>query len=237
MRSLILLLAGVSTAVAQQTFEAVSIKPHPEPIYISRSSASGTYASWEAATLRDLIAEAWDLKYYQVPDQPAWIVSEHFDISARAPGSAGPSKEAFRQMLQAMLADRFHLRVHFVSKEIPVYALVISKSGHKLREPDLQSHEGGVIAGSKRFQVIASAGTMPRLAEQLSFPAGRPVLDKTGLDGMFAFKLQFNPSPTTESDLPSLPTALQDQLGLRLDPQNAPVETLVIDFVEHPTPN
>lgn len=234
---LIVLLAAVSAGYAQQAFEAVSIKPHPEPVYVSRSSASGTYASWEAATLRDLITEAWDLKYYQVPDQPAWIASEHFDISARAPDSTEPSKEAFRRMLQAMLADRFHLRIHFETKEIPVYAMLIAKSGHKLREPDLQSHEGGVIASSRKFQVIASAGTMPRLAEQLSFPAGRPVIDKTGLDGMFAFKLEFNPSATAESDLPSLPTALQAQLGLRLESQKAPVGILLIDSAARPEPN
>lgn len=237
MRHVVVLFAAVSTAFAQQTFEAVSIKPHPEPIYMSRSSASGTYASWTATTLRDLITEAWDLKYYQVPDQPSWISSRHFDISARAPGSTAPSKETFRQMLQAMLADRFHLLVHFETREIPVYALVIAKSGHKLREPDLQSHEGGVIAGQNKFQVIASQGTMPRLAEQLSFPARRPVIDKTGLDGPFAFKLQFNPSPTAESELPSLPTALQDQLGLRLESQKAPVETLIIDSATRPEPN
>ena len=78
---------------------------------------------------------------------------------------------------------------------------------------------------------------MLKLAGQLSNSAGRPVFDKTGLDGMFAFKLQFNPSTTTESDLPSLPTALQDQLGLRLEPQNAPVETIVIDSVDRPSGN
>ena len=237
MRHLVLLAAAVPTAFAQQAFEAVSIRPHPEPIYVSRSSASGTYASWEAGTLRDLITEAWNLKYYQVPEQPSWISSEHFDISARAPGSAAPSQEAFRQMLQTMLADRFHLRVHFETKEIPVYALVIAKSGHKLKEPDLQSHEGGVIAGQNKFQVIASHGTMPRLAEQLSFPSGRPVIDKTGLDGTYAFKLQFNPSPTAESELPPLPTALQDQLGLRLESQKAPIETLIIDSATRPEPN
>jgi uncharacterized protein (TIGR03435 family) len=237
MRPIILLFAVTSLACAQQSFEAVSIKPHPEPVNVSRSSTSGTYATWEAETLRDLIAEAWDLKYYQVPAQPSWIATEHFDISARAPGSSAPSKEAFRQMLQTMLADRFHLRVHFESKEIPVYALVIANPGHKLKVPDIDSRIGSTIAGPGKIEITASHDTMPKLADQLSNSAGRPVLDKTGLNGMFAFKLQFNPSTTTESDLPSLPTALQDQLGLRLEPQNAPVATIAIDFAERPTPN
>ncbi|HVY94454.1 MAG TPA: TIGR03435 family protein [Bryobacteraceae bacterium] len=237
MRHLIFLIAAAPLACAPQAFDAVSIKPHPEPVYVSRSSLSGTYATWEAATLRDLITDAWNLKFYQVPDQPSWIASDHFDISVRAPGDAAPSKAAFRQMVQTMLADRFHLRVHFESKEIPVYALLVAKSGHKLKEPDLTSHIGGVIAGNGRIQITASDETMHRLAEQLSLNAGRPVFDKTGLDGMFAFKLEFNPSTTAESDLPSLPAALQDQLGLRLEPQKAPVEMLVIDSAERPSEN
>jgi uncharacterized protein (TIGR03435 family) len=238
MRAVIVLIAAaVSAAFAQQAFEATSIRLHPEPVYVSRSSTSGTYATWEATTLRSLIADAWNLKYYQVPDRPSWIASEHFDISARTPGAAAPSKEASRRMLQTMLADRFHLRVHFESKEIPVYALVIAKTGHKLKEPDRNSREGYTMAGSGKVEIIASHDTILRLADQLSNSAGRPVLDKTGLAGMFAFQLRFNPSTTTESDLPSLPTALQDQLGLRLEPQNAPVETIVIDLAERPTPN
>ncbi|HEY4088719.1 MAG TPA: TIGR03435 family protein [Bryobacteraceae bacterium] len=237
MRAFILLIAAASLASAQQAFEAVSIKPHPDPVYVSRSSTSGTYATWEAGTLRDLITEAWNLKYYQVPDRPSWIASAHFDISARSPDAAEPSKEAFRQMLQTMLADRFHLRVHFEPKEIPVYALVIANSGHKLKPPDRNSRIAGTSAGSGKIEITASHDTLLKLADQLSNSAGRPVLDKTGLNGVFALQLQFNPSTTTESDLPSLPTALQDQLGLRLEPQNAPIETIVIDSAERATPN
>jgi len=239
MRGFVLFLIGVLAFAAEPvSFEAVSIKLHPEPVYVSRSSTSGTYASWEAGTLRDLIAEAWNLKYYQVPDQPSWIASEHLDISARAPGNAAPPKDAFRQMLQTMLADRFHLRVHFETKAIPIYALVIAKPGHKLKDPDMSGQfPNYTTAGSGKVQITASHDTLLKLADQLSTSAGRPVFDKTGLNGLFAFKLQFNPSTTTESDLPSLPTALQDQLGLRLEPQNAPVETIVIDLAEQPTPN
>jgi len=239
MRGFVLFITSVLVFASEPvSFEAVSIKPHPEPVHVSRSSTSGTYASWEAETLRDLITEAWNLKYYQVPNQPSWIASAHFDISARAPGSTEPSKEVFRQMLQTMLADRFHLRAHFETKEIPVYALVIAKSGHKLRSPEVNGQFPSYTAAqSGRIEITASHDTMLKLAVQLSNSAGRPVLNKTGLDGMFAFKLQFNPSATTESDLPSLPTALEDQLGLRLEPQKAPIETIVIDSAERPTGN
>jgi uncharacterized protein (TIGR03435 family) len=101
----------------------------------------------------------------------------------------------------------------------------------------MNSRIGYTAAGSGKIEITASHDTLLKLADQLSNSAGRPVLDKTGLDGMFAFKLQFNPSATTESDLPPLPAALQDQLGLRLEPQNAPVETIVVDSAGRPTLN
>jgi uncharacterized protein (TIGR03435 family) len=101
----------------------------------------------------------------------------------------------------------------------------------------MNSRVGYTTAAAGKIEITASHDTLLKLADQLSNSAGRPVLNKTGLDGMFAFRLQLNPSTTTESDLPALPTALQDQLGLRLEPQNAPVETIVIDSAERPTPN
>jgi uncharacterized protein (TIGR03435 family) len=92
------------------------------------------------------------------------------------------------------------------------------------------------MAGAAKTEIAVSDGNMRRLADQLSTPVGRPVFDKTGLDGSFAYKLTFN-SSTEESDLPSLSTALQDQLGLRLEPQKAPIEILVVEAAERPTAN
>jgi uncharacterized protein (TIGR03435 family) len=218
-------------------FDAASIKLHPEPVYASRSDASGTYATWTAETLRDLVVEAYGLKYYQVTGGPHWVESDHFDISARAPGDTAPTHDEFRQMIQTMLADRFQVKAHREMKEIPVYALVVGKNGPKLKDPDMNSREGYAMVDNKDFHIVQSHATMQRLADHLSDSADRPVLDKTGLAGLYAYKLDFSlGNSTTDSDLPAMSTAVE-QLGLRLDPQKAPVEILIIDSAEKPSEN
>jgi len=237
--------AFISTAVlaaglhAQSplAFDAASIKLHPEPIYMSRSGTSGTLATWTAETLLDFVVDAYGLKYYQVTGGPRWIESDHFDISARAPGDTPPTEDQFRQMTQTLLADRFQLRIHRETREIPVYALVVSKNGPKLKDPDMNSREGWARGDNKGVHIVQSHATMQRLADHLSDTAGRPVIDKTGLAGLYAYKLDFGPdNSTADSDLPSMSTAVE-QLGLRLESQKAPVEVLIIDSAQKPSEN
>lgn len=239
MKKRLFLSLPLALALAAQTrtaFEAVSIKVHPEPIYVSNSSTSGTIAIWTAGTVRDLIVEGWNLKYYQVPEIAAPLGNAHYDITARAPGDAPVSKEEMRSMIQTLLAERFHMKGHLDPKEMPVYAIVVAKSGHKLKEADMNSRMGGTMASANRVRTSSSHGTMEALADQLSNSAGRPVIDATGLSGLYSYALEFNPS-TNESDLPPLSTALEDQLGLRLEPRKAPVEIFTVDHIERPTEN
>lgn len=236
------LTAAVFLAIALQaqpraTFEAASIKPHPEPINVSRSNTSGTYATWTAETLLDLIVEAYNLKYYQVTGGPNWAASDHFDINARAADGPPLTQESLRPLVQSLLTDRFQLKVHRETKEISVYALMLAKSGSKLKDPDMNGREAYTMGNNTGLHIVQSHGTMQQLAEQLSNTAGRPVLDKTGLAGQYAWKLDFNPNNTSDSDIPSMSTALQDQLGLRLETQKAPIEILVIDSAEKPSAN
>lgn len=218
-------------------FDAASIKPHPEPVYVSRSDTSGTYATWTAETLRDLVVEAYGLKYYQFTGGPHWVESDHFDISARAPGDAAPTRDQFRQMVQTMLANRFQLIVHREIREIPVYALVVGKNGPKLNEPDMNSREGYAMGDNKGVHIVQSHATMQRLADHLSDTAGRPVLDKTGLSGAYAYKLDFSlGNNTADSDLPAMSTAVE-QLGLRLEARKDAVEMIVIESAEKPSEN
>lgn len=236
-RLLLSLLSALAlTAQPRTAFEAVSIKIHPEPIYVSNSNTSGTIARWTAGTVRDLIVEGWNLKYYQVPEIPTPLGNFHYDITARAPGSAPVSKEEMRAMTQNLLRERFHLQGHLAPREMPVYALVIAKSGHKLKPPDMNSNMGGTMVNPNRVRTSSSHGTLEALADQLSNTAGRPVIDATGLTGLFAYALEFNPS-TNESDLPPLSTALDEQLGLRLEPRKAPVEIFTIDHIDPATEN
>ena len=141
-------------------------------------------------------------------------------------------------MLQALLAERFQLKVHRETKEMPVFALVAGKNGPKLSDPDPSKPGMRTTGNATGLHITAWQSTMQQLADQLSNTAGRPVLDKTGLAGAYAYKLDFNPDVAApDSGIPTMSTAVQDQLGLRLEPQKAPIEILVIDSAEKPSAN
>jgi uncharacterized protein (TIGR03435 family) len=223
-------------------FEVASIKPHPEPITVSNSSTSGTLATWTAVTLIDLISSAYDLNHYQqISGGPNWATSAHFDIAARGSGDAPLTKEQVGSMLQALLADRFQLKVHRETKEVPAYALVVGRNGTKLQDPDMSKPVMRTTANSAGVHITGWHSNMEQLANQLSVTAGRPVLDKTGITGIYAYQLDFNLSNNfdhaSDSDIPIMSTAVQEQLGLRLEPQKAPIEILVIDSAEKPSGN
>jgi bla regulator protein BlaR1 len=228
-----------SQPASPSAFEVASIRPHPEPVTVSGESVSGTRATWTADTLLNLISGAYGLKYAeQIAGGPRWAASDRFDIVAKANGEGTLSKEQVAEMLQTLLADRFQLRIHREMKEMPVYALVVARGGPKVKPPDLSKTGMRTMAGATGIHITAWQGSMEKLADQLSVTAERPVLDKTGLLGDYAFTLAFTPlTGAVDSDIPSMSTALEEQLGLRLEPQRAPLEIIVIDNAERPSPN
>jgi len=165
------------------------------------------------------------------------------------------TQEQMRERVRALLAERFQLTVHSESKDAPVYALVVAKGGSKLQAVE-ESADGPVGLQGGRGQLNGMAAPMPMLANFLSGQLGRPVLDKTELKGKYDFKLEWAPDPSqggekpgqlppgveapptsSDPDGPSIFTALQEQLGLRLESQKGPVATIVIDRVEKPSAN
>jgi uncharacterized protein (TIGR03435 family) len=153
-----------------------------------------------------------------------------------------------RQMqarLRALLADRFQLKLHMETREQPVYKLVVAKGGAKVTASTYDGSIGGrgfgIKGGGKNGETVVSGKFMPvsNLASGLSDLLQRPVIDETGLKGNFDFSFTFTPDlgPGTESDGPGLFTALQEQVGLRLESGKGPVEALVIDSVELPSEN
>jgi uncharacterized protein (TIGR03435 family) len=158
--------------------------------------------------------------------------SAGYDIKAKAEGNAG---DDLWPMVQTLLADRFQLKFHRETRELPIYALVVAKNGAKLHA--VSAAGLGVGMGKGRFN--GRGADMPTLASVLSNELGRLVFDRTGLSGFYDFTLTFEPDDTRAADTagPSLFTALQEQLGLRLEPQKGPVETLVIDHAEKPSAN
>ncbi len=219
--------------------EVASVRQHTGPREFSDLSASGTKVTVSALTLSEVIANAYQLRDDQIVGGPRWISTDLYDITAKAEGTVSLTAERSRQLLQVVLADRFRLECHRETRETPVYALVVGKDGSKLKNADISGNNPGLrmTGNAAGKHIIAWHSTMQQLALLLSNTAGRPVVDKTGLSEKYAFHLDWNPANAPDSDIPSIFTAVQQQLGLRLEPQKAPFEVLVIDSADRPSAN
>lgn len=192
-------------------------------------------------TLLALMQWAYSMPEKQILDGPAWVDSTRFDIQAKADTdeikrlTSEQDRDLKRRMVQALLADRFHLTVHQETRVRPAYDLVVAKGGSKLQP----TQSNGKSIGTGRSHFNGQGLTMILIAEELSQITGRIVVDKTGLTDRYDLKLQWSPddAPATDNSAPSLFTAIQEQLGLKLESAKEPVSVLVIDHIETPTPN
>jgi uncharacterized protein (TIGR03435 family) len=258
------------------SFEVASVKKNTSGDSRSpmRTQPGGRFTATNVR-LKGLIATAFEmadspsLVDSRILGGPDWIGSERYDIVAKSstefrPSPDGPDRQLLL-MLRSLLEDRFKLRAHRETRELPVYELVVARADGKLgpglhkspvdcdaliaagTRPSRQPGEPppcGLMGGPAR--TIAGGGTMQQLAANLTVRQERLVFDKTGLTGRFAFNLAWTPDripteapppgiPPIDPNGPSLFTALQEQLGLKLEPAKGPVEVLVIDSIEHPT--
>jgi uncharacterized protein (TIGR03435 family) len=235
---------STKTNTAIPAFEVASVKPDKSESH--HSSSRDYHGKFMATnvTLQDCIRRAYGVMDYQIVG-PAWLKSERYDIAAEA--SFTPSTDQLRLMIQALLADRFKLSLHHEKKIFPVYVLIVAKNGPRLQPAPNGGHNS---FRSGPGHVSSTQASMSGFADLLSSQAGRPVLDETELHGAYNFQLDWTPDidqikPTEESDRsrsssggPSLFTAIQEQLGLKLEPRKAPVDLLVIDHAERtPTEN
>jgi uncharacterized protein (TIGR03435 family) len=260
--------------LAQSVPRPSAIEPRFEVTSVKRTEGTGKMLTvrflpggqFEAinVTLGSLIRLAYRLQDFQAVGGPAWVNSDRFDIQARGPAT---ETERYRR-LQSLLTDRFALKVHRESRDHPIYALVRARDdgslGPMLRRSKVgpeQINEQSRADSPPRCGLTTTGGprrlsgcgsTIGDVASLLPMYAGRMVVDRTGLTGLFDFELRFadmlipgagpggGPTFAIESagpDAPSFFTALEEQLGLKLEAQTAPVEVLVIDHVERPTPN
>jgi uncharacterized protein (TIGR03435 family) len=185
-----------------------------------------------------LIGMAYKVGDDQIEKNPSWIESECYSISARAEGSGSLENDRLRVLLQNLLSQRFHLALHREVKDFSGYALVVAKDGPKLDATKGISAPGHIGPDGL---LLARNISMRSLASMLPRAVGAHVVDETGLTGRYDITLRFAPDAplaATGSSLPSIFTALQEQLGLKLMAQRVPVEMLVIDHVEKvPTEN
>jgi len=199
-----------------------------------------------AATLKQIVQEAYDLApTVGITGGPGWSDSDRFDIDAKAEDPSKTTDAQLHQMLQQLLGDRFKLKLHREVKEVSGSLLVVEEKGPKLKEWTDPAHVRPI--GGRPGDMIFRGALMSQFAEFLSNILGRPVEDRTGLTGRYGFTLKWSlgdtesippefkglPDPT----LPSLVTALQEQLGLHLQSARVPVTIFVIDSAEKPLPN
>jgi uncharacterized protein (TIGR03435 family) len=176
-----------------------------------------------------LLQIAFEVQPYQILGEPKWFDSERYDLTAKAEDGIKLTPDELPQRLQRLLAERMKLEVHREKKEFSGFALIVAKGGPKLKQSVAAASEQGVTyPGGMRLP----HATLDWLASMLFPPLGRPVENKTGITDSFDIELTYAREGDANSSQPSLFAALQEQLGLQLEPQKVKVEMLVIDRME-----
>ena len=236
-------------------FEAASVKSHQSSERTRNTILPGGRYSATNVPLRMMIRSAYGIQDFQLVGGPAWLATDGYDVIAKAATDAPPDR--LFAMVRSLLEDRFRLVAHRETRTLPIYALIrvnVDRLGRQLRVSDADCGGAPVPAGRPRCGILmnfgeirGTAATFSQLATSLAPFSGRAVQDRTGATGAFDFELQFTPDPAAfpapqgaataavNDDRPSLFTAIQEQLGLKLESTTAPVEVLVIDRVERPT--
>jgi uncharacterized protein (TIGR03435 family) len=258
--------SGVATLQTPPSFEVASIRKNQKGGGTGIDIPPGRFQATNAP-LQFLIRWAYVTPVPRIVGGPDWIASERFDISATAPAE-GWSTDRVRQMVRALLADRFGLVAHTETREVAIYTLMMVKPGAfaaNLRPAAFNCAPGGpsrmaagkvqcglLVSGNAASASLRGGGVaMADFVRTLTEYAGRPVVDGTGLTERYDLELQFTadrsavtgaPAPgglttNVDSDIAPLPTALREQLGLRLEAGRGPVELLVIDRATPPTEN
>jgi uncharacterized protein (TIGR03435 family) len=248
------LLGGTSRARPQTSptpppepkFDVASIKPNNSGRLFSLQNFRAGRFTATNATVQILIMGAYDIHEFELTGGPGWITSDRFDITATAPGPQEP--ETVRALLRSLLGERFALATHRETRQLPVYRLAVARSDRKLGSRLVKSDLDCALAlarGQVPDPCTRRAGTGSILATAIPFKdfvrmlqssVDRAITDDTGLAGSYDLGLDWA-AQSDDPSKPSLFTALEEQLGLKLESARGPVDVLVIDRIEHPTPD
>jgi uncharacterized protein (TIGR03435 family) len=231
-------------------FEVATVKPVDAGAKSGRMLRMDGTHRWVATnfTLKSLIAFGYDMNPQSISGGPEWMDSQHFNIEAVTPEGVAPTRQEQMQMLRTLLVERFALKFHQQDKEMSIYALTVTKSGPKLRaaaKPDDQPQIYGVVYPDK-IQVPARSVTMDDFVAMLQRATlDKPTVNRTGLAGKFDFDLvwaqdetQYGgqlPKAPDDAQNPPLFTAIQEQLGLKLEATHGMVTAMVVDGVTRPS--
>jgi uncharacterized protein (TIGR03435 family) len=249
----------LASAQDEHRFTVASVQPSADnnPGMVVPQMPPGRYSARKVPVIA-LLTSAYGLSPERIVGAPQW--PDRYDIQARFEPT-DPSEPIPRTnvLLQSLLRDRFGLVAHMAKRDFPVYVLKVARTDGRLgtsvkasavncgdsaaansaRERNLKAANGAPACGAieRPDAFIAGGMTMDVVASALRIPAGRPVINETGLVGTWEVSLEFAPLRDTRADKPNVFTALQEQLGLKLEPATAPLDVLVIDHIERPTPD
>lgn len=246
----------VPAAASAPTFDVISIHlspPSPDGHNHIWNNIHESHFRTGNLSIHELIQFAYNLPKSQILRGPPWLDSAMYDIDAKSDPDQDARLKAMsgedaaqqkRLMVQALLLDRFALVTHHETRELPIYNLVLAKGGPKFQP---STRDGTTIdTGRSRMHIAGSDDTIGLLSRELAQSQGRVVVNKSGLSGRYDLNLRWTPDDAPPPLLngapdpnapPGLFTAIQEQLGLKLEPAKGPVEVLVIDKIEQPSPN
>jgi uncharacterized protein (TIGR03435 family) len=251
-RALVPILLAVLAIAQPATFETASIHPVADMSTCKGSIINplpGAGLKIDCVPLRAIVTWAYRIQDYQLSGGPSWLTSVGWNIMAKSEQHGAPETTKYEDLteaqriarqndvrthLQALLADRFQLQLHRELKPQTVYSLTVAKTGSRMNPVE----RAGMIRRGKA-QIKSTGTTMALLSSYLGIALGRPVTDKTGLTAYYAFELNWTPdgAESTDAATPSLVTAIQEQLGLRLESTKAPVESFFIERVQKASEN
>jgi uncharacterized protein (TIGR03435 family) len=237
---------SASSRRAVKEFEVASIRVSSPGISLENSGGSYSPGRFHAKnlSLKELIKVAYQLDGFQLSEGPSWMDTDRYFVEAKAESNV--DRDQINQMLQAMLVKRFNLKFHREWRESSIYELVVANGGPRLGEPQQAGIDDRRVSGPMRHHPEFINVSVPELASMLGTLLRTRVVDKTGINGRFNFKLSYRPDgrrygepneDTTNLDSESLFTAMQNQLGLKLQSVKGKVDILVVDSADRPTEN
>ena len=229
---------------ADPDWDVVTVRPSDPNARNDTFDVRGRHVILGNRTVETILRLAYGVQKSQIVGLPDWGTTEHFDAEGIPNVEGQPDLKQFQAMLRKLLTERFGLAMHTEQRELSVYALTVAKGGPKLTaskgDPNgLPNDDDTENAGQATVRMKNT--TMREFALDLLFHTDRPVVDRTGLNGRYDFQLKWtfddSRAPTNGSAAPSLFTAIEEQMGLRLEPVKAMTDVLVIDKVERPGAN
>jgi uncharacterized protein (TIGR03435 family) len=230
-------------ADAHPSFAVAAIKPHDPNSTHQGFHARGDRFLIQNETVESLLKLAYGVHRLQIVDAPDWFNKDPYDIDGKSDIEGEPSFRQQQEMIQKLLADRFQLKFHREKRQLSVYAIRVTKGGPKLTpaaDPNAEPDQNAKAHGAALTQIYTSASIPDFILGMQFFIDDRPIVDQTGLTGRYDISLRYTPDESRATDPnapPGIFTAIQEQLGLKLEPVKAPSDVLVIDHAERPSEN